>query len=71
LDVWKKHFGSIIPNPGSSSSDYARPVAWARALFELNPEDYFRVIGQWRNQHQRRRNLWKAVHEARPPLGNG
>jgi hypothetical protein len=67
MEVWKKRFVSIIPDPAESSNDYLRPVAWAKALSELNPQDYARVVKKWQTQHHRRRNLWQAMHKAGLP----
>jgi len=69
MEIWRRHFVHIMPDPATSSNDYLKPVAWVKALLELNPDDYFRVIKKWRNIHHRRRNLWKAIHDARLPGG--
>jgi hypothetical protein len=70
MEVWKKQFAHIIPDPAGSSNDYLKPVAWVKALKELNPDDYSRVIKRWRTVHHRRRNLWKAMLDAGLPVAS-
>lgn len=36
-------------------------VEWMSALNELAPQDYKKLLSRWRVEHQRRRNLWKAM----------
>jgi hypothetical protein len=71
MSVWKKHFEHIIPDPAQSSNDYLKPVAWIKALLELNPDAYSRVIERWQVTHHRRRNLWKAMQNMRLPMSLG
>lgn len=67
LAIWKKQSFHIIPEPSGSGGDYRNPVAWAKALFEINPGDYERLIKRWKNVHHRRRNLWSALEKAKLP----
>ncbi|MBN1602718.1 MAG: hypothetical protein JW915_14005 [Chitinispirillaceae bacterium] len=68
LDIWKKLFSHLIPNPATSSSDYLRPVAWVKVLFDLNPQAYSLLVGLWKVNHRRRINLWKAMRNAKLPV---
>lgn len=70
-EVWKKQFTLIVPDPSRSSNDYREPVAWAKALLELNPDAYSHLVKHWLSAHHRRRNLWKAMQKARLPVIEG
>lgn len=68
FEIWKKHFSRIIPDPSTSASDYLRPVAWVKVLFDLNPDAYTGLVGQWKVNHRRRINLWKTMRNAKLPV---
>ncbi|HEX2959349.1 MAG TPA: hypothetical protein VHP36_03655 [Chitinispirillaceae bacterium] len=58
----------IIPDPATSSSDYLHSVAWVKVLFDLSPDAYARLVGQWKVNHRRKINLWKAMKNAKLPV---
>jgi len=66
--IWIKHFAHLIPDPSSSGSDYLHPVAWVKVLHKLNPDAYAKLIGRWKKTHHLRRNLWRALSEAKLPV---
>ncbi len=71
MEIWKKQFVYIIPDPAGSGSDYLRPVAWVKVLLEINPNKYSRIVKQWHIKHHRRRSLWQAMRNAKLPVNLG
>lgn len=52
----------FVPDPGAATnSDYESHAQWLAALKELAPQPYATLLAQWREEHHRRRNLWKAL----------
>jgi hypothetical protein len=45
----------------AQNSDYTHHAEWMAAMNELTPPDYKTLLQQWKLEHQRRRNLWKAT----------
>jgi hypothetical protein len=45
----------------AQKSDYTEHARWMAALKELAPRAYESLLDRWRVEHQRRRNLWKAM----------
>jgi hypothetical protein len=68
MQIWKQQLENIVPDPSTSSNDYLNPVSWAKALFDLNPDAYSHLVKRWLIEHHRRRNLWKAMHDAKLPV---
>lgn len=68
IDIWKKHFSCIIPDPSASGSDYQRPVAWIKVLLDLNPQVYSHLVEQWKVIHRRKRNLWMKMRSEKLPV---
>ncbi len=64
MDYWEKHLHNFVPKPESASkSDYTNHAKWMVALKELSPKNYEILLAQWRRDHQRRSNLWKAMKQ--------
>lgn len=64
MNYWKTHLQDFVPKPESASkSDYTNHAKWMVALKELSPQNYETLLAQWRNEHQRRSNLWKAMKQ--------
>jgi hypothetical protein len=62
MDYWKANLHNFVPKPEmSQNSDYSTNAAWMSALKELSPQNYQMLLSEWKIQHQRRRNLWKAM----------
>jgi hypothetical protein len=62
MAYWKRHLHSFVPRPEMAhKSDYTHHAQWMAALHELDPQSYKALLGEWRVDHQRRRNLWKAM----------
>ncbi len=61
---WKAQLHNFVPKPEQAhKSDYTNHAQWMAALKELNPQAYGALLAQWKTQHQRRRNLWKAISD--------
>lgn len=59
---WQQHLHHLVPNPGhATNSVYESHAQWLVALKELAPQQYAPLLAQWRSEHHRRRNLWKAL----------
>jgi len=64
MNYWKIHLQNFVPKPESASkSDYTVHAKWMVALKELSPKNYETLLSEWRNNHQRRSNLWKAMKQ--------
>jgi len=62
MAYWKAQLHQFVPRPElSRNSDYTAHAQWMSALQELAPQSYEILLAQWRVEHQRRRNLWKAL----------
>lgn len=62
MGFWKANLHNFVPKPEmSQNSDYSTHAEWMSALKELSPQGYQRLLSEWKIQHQRRRNLWKAM----------
>ncbi len=62
MAYWQSHLDSWIPQPETAyKSDYSEQAKWVAAWRELSPTAYQNLLGQWRVQHKKRRNLWKAL----------
>lgn len=62
MAYWQANLHNFVPKPEmSQNSDYSTNAEWMSALKELAPQSYQRLLSQWKVQHQRRRNLWKAM----------
>lgn len=69
LKVWQKQLRCIVPDPaGAHQSNYEKHARWAQALFELNRDEYTILITDWREKHNRRRNLWRDMKKKRLPV---
>ncbi|MUG97203.1 hypothetical protein F7734_34675 [Scytonema sp. UIC 10036] len=61
---WTAQLHNFVPKPeNAQKSDYTNHAQWMAALKELNPQAYGALLAQWKTEHQRRRNLWKAMGE--------
>ena len=64
IAYWKAQLQNFVPKPEmSQKSDYTEHAEWMSALNELAPQDYKKLLSRWRIEHQRRRNLWKAMEK--------
>ncbi len=62
MAYWQANLHNYVPKPETSqNSDYSTNAEWMSALKELAPQNYQKLLSQWKVQHQRRRNLWKAM----------
>ena len=67
--IWKKHLHRVLPDPSNAhKSDYTTHARWMRALYELDRDEYHRVLTKWRSKHNRRRNLWRDMKAQKLPL---
>jgi hypothetical protein len=56
---------NFVPKPELvSKSNYTHHAEWMLALKEHSPHYYAAILAQWRTDHQRRCNLWKAMKKA-------
>ncbi|MEW6685393.1 MAG: hypothetical protein AB1393_04210 [Candidatus Edwardsbacteria bacterium] len=69
IDIWKEHLHCILPDPTKShKSRYYEHAKWMRALYELNPDGYKKVLSHWQKTHKQRRNLWHYIKEEQLPV---
>ncbi len=62
MAYWKKNLQNLVPKPElAQKSIYTQQANWMAALRELVPHEYALLLNKWRVDHQRRRNLWKAM----------
>ena len=62
--VWERHLHSLVPSPGGSGSYYRESALWMKALSEVNPTAYAKLLSRWKAEFRRRRNLWKDMASA-------
>jgi hypothetical protein len=56
---------SLVPDPEHAhGSRYEEHAQWLRAVKEIDPDAFRKVMDRWRIQHKRRRNLWDALKRA-------
>jgi hypothetical protein len=62
MDYWRVNLHNFVPKPEQSqNSDYTTNAEWMSTLKELSPQNYQSLLSEWKVNHQRRRNLWKAM----------
>ncbi len=62
LATWSRNAVELVPDPRDNrKSSYGPHAAWLEAVHELSATAYARVVADWRRDHGRRRNLWKAI----------
>jgi hypothetical protein len=62
IAYWQQQLHRFVPNPGAATNSvYESHAQWLVALKELAPQQYTTLLAQWRDEHHRRRNLWKAL----------
>jgi hypothetical protein len=62
MAYWQAHLQDWMPKPEmAQQSDYTVHAQWMAALQELAPHAYETLLEQWRVDHRRRRNLWRAM----------
>ncbi len=62
MAYWELHLDRWIPKPETAQrSDYRQQAKWVAAWRELSPTAYQNLLAQWRVEHKKRRNLWKAL----------
>jgi hypothetical protein len=65
MRYWKAHFHAFVPEPERvHKSDYTEHARSLAALKELSPASYKALLAQWKVEHHRRINLWKAIAAA-------
>ena len=65
--VWERHLHTLVPVPGGGGSCYRASAVWMRALSEVNPSSYTKLLSRWKFEFRRRRNLWQDMASARCP----
>jgi hypothetical protein len=64
VEFWRRNAARLVPDPAQAGgSEYSECADWLKAVFELNPKEFQRIVQRWRVEHKRRRNLWKAIAE--------
>jgi hypothetical protein len=54
----------MVPDPSKAiKSDYTNQARWLLAVHEINQQACREIIEQWKIDHKRRINLWKAIDE--------
>ena len=62
IALWRRRADLLPPDPRANhESRYDDHAAWLAAVFELNRSAYAKVLVEWRRDHRRRSNLWRAV----------
>jgi len=62
IDYRQQHLHHYIPNPAQvTNGAYESHAQWLTAFKELAPARFTTLLDQWRGEHHRRRNLWKAL----------
>lgn len=65
IACWKRSLRLMVPNPKDArKSDYTLHANWMSALRELDVAEYSLLLGEWRDTHRRRRNLWRDMSNA-------
>jgi hypothetical protein len=65
--VWERHLHTLVRLPGEAGSCYRDSALWMRALSEVNPALYAKMLAQWITEFRRRRNLWADMASAGCP----
>jgi hypothetical protein len=53
-----------LPKSGQAAgSIYAAQAKWLAATYELDRSMGNAIMARWKREHQRRKNLWKAIQE--------
>jgi len=61
---WKKQAANMVPDPkDSSKAIYDRHALWLAAVKDLDPKKFEEIVEKWKEDHKRRRNLWKAIED--------
>lgn len=69
LATWCEVIERFMPDPAKNhKSRYDEHARWLAAAYELDKKGYQRVVNRWKSDHQRRRNLWKALQEHDLPM---
>jgi hypothetical protein len=61
LAFWRDHGVKFVPDPGSTTGNYAESADWLAAIHELNPEVAEELLAQWEKVHSLKRNLWRDL----------
>jgi hypothetical protein len=65
--VWERHLHTLVRSPEETGSCYRDSALWMRALAEVNPSLYAKMLAQWKTGFRRRRNLWADMASAGCP----
>lgn len=64
MAYWQANLHQFVPDPRSvQKSDYTQHARWMLALKEVSPGAHDTLLAQWKTEHHRRSNLWKAIAE--------
>jgi hypothetical protein len=65
MAYWQANLHQFVPDPRSvTKSDYTQHARWLLALKEVSPRAHATLLAQWKTEHLRRINLWKAIAKA-------
>jgi hypothetical protein len=69
MKCWQQNIAMLVPDPArSSKSSYEYHAAWLAVVNELNPAACRAIIGHWKVDHKKRRNLWLAIKAKKLPV---
>ncbi|MCF6290047.1 MAG: hypothetical protein L3J03_03480 [Desulfobacterales bacterium] len=64
LSAWQHDIDKFIPAPESAEkSNYDVHALWLAAVHDIDRDFFNRILSNWKTEHKRRRNLWKAVRQ--------
>ena len=64
INCWKSNIKKLIPNPSNArKTNYKYNVQWLMTCKELNQAAFQEILDQWKIEHKRKRNLWKAIKD--------
>ncbi len=64
IECWKQNVVKLLPDPSHAhKSVYEEHALWLAVVKEQNPLAYQKIIGKWKIDHKRRKNLWNAIRK--------
>jgi hypothetical protein len=67
MPIWEKHLHTLVPSLAGTGSHYREQALWMKALNEVNPTAYNKLLAEWRVVYRRRRNLWAEMNGLQLP----
>jgi hypothetical protein len=67
MGIWEKHLHTLVPSPEGTGSYYLEQALWMKALGEVSPAAYDKVLAHWQVAYRRRRNLWAEMRKLKLP----